>query len=179
LGTPKGFKNLNISLRSTVAPIFEFFMPSKLSNSLRGYDLSGNGLNKVKAEDKSFNKAITEINLDFDNSGRLIQLKSKMPSGVQISNFVFNTMRESKNRWLLERVTKKSIFGPKALISNTNVEYKNFSGFLLPKKVVVETFISNDDVNKGQRVLKDNIVFNISDVKVNTDIARNYFKGDK
>ena len=121
IGVPKEFNNLNMSLRSTVLPIFEFFMPAKLSQSLRGYSLSGNGLNKVRAEDKSLNKGITEMYLDFDNSGRLIQLKSKMRPGTQVSNFVFNTMRQSKNRWLLEKVTKRTLIGPKAIISNTNI----------------------------------------------------------
>ena len=174
------YQQLRASLKAPIYSLLEFIFPGKLVESVNGYDLSIVSNRKVKALDKEMIRSISEIYFDFAQNGQLTQVKSKMPIGTQILTPSFKSLPATKNRWLGHKYVKKSFFGPRTMVSETNIKHQKISGFVFPQEIKIETTLENvDNQDEKQRVQKNAQLIRLMDFKVNSDAAKGHFKRKK
>ena len=159
------FRDLENNLKAKVLPYLELIFPTPLSRFYRGYELSGKG-RKVSAMDKSYRKQIRESYLVFSKEGYLIENKLKSAQGTQIINFTYEQQVNGDKKVLLKKVSRKVIYGPTHLLSNTEVNYIKINGKEFPKKIETKFIFENKKENtNGKRVNTLSEIYHISNIE--------------
>jgi len=166
-GVSEKFNDLNNNLKAKLGPMIELLFPTSLNNFYRGYKQK-NKNNKVVATDTSYQKPIRESYMTFDRSGILSENKIKTPQGTQIVNFSYKNRSSGFKKVLLTKVSRKIIYGPSHLLSNTVISYDEAGEKPIPKEFSTEFIFENKENNtNSNRVNKLLEVFKISNFKYN------------
>jgi len=180
-GLPKGFKELKQNLKSLVVNRIDYIVPQDLTTRLRAYKMKKKAIKKgtlLVGEDPTNQLAVNKIELLFDGDEKLKSYKSYSPLGFQESKFDYSKKSWSKNKWVLEEVNAKTVQGPQFTEIKTEIKYENFVGYGLPTQINIETLqyvvAPGENERKNERSGETEIHF--SDYKINSNLARNYFR---
>lgn len=179
-GLPAGFKEIKAELKSMVKNRLDFVIPQKLSPKVRSYDLKSKKSKRgttIVGVDKTHTRAVNEIRLSFDGGGKLTGFKTMSPMGVNTSEMKMSAKSWSHNKWVVDRLTVKSIQGIQMTEINHDVKYKNVDGFGFPEKVEVSTtrkLVKPQPVKNKREQLKLKTEVQFSKYEVNTGKAQRY-----
>ena len=141
-GLPKGFFEIKNELKNLIKERLDFVIPQKMIPKLRSYSLKRKVIGNevvVTGQDDTQVKAINEIKLTFDKSGKLKKFKTFSPSGNSESIFTMLVKSWSHNRWVLEEVVANSMLGVQKMQIKQKISYTNVDGFGFPERVLVTT----------------------------------------
>lgn len=177
-GLPKGYVELRNELIALIKNRLDFVLPQKLAPKVRSYSLKTiselEGLRKIEGVDKTHQKGINKIEIEFDKKGRLRSFTTKSPMGSQKSIMNMSPKSWSKNKWVVDDITVFSTQGLQTTKMKNEMIYKNYGGYGFPEKVVVTTtqelILQNKKKKKEKRTIRTEILF--SDYKVNKGIAK-------
>lgn len=141
-GLPEGFEEMRSQLATMVRNRMELVIPEPLTNRLRGYNLRTQSIQggiQVIGQDPTHSKMINEIFLNFDNEGRMTRIRTQSPMGTNTSELKMSPKSWSDNKWVLDEIEISSIQGIQRTTVKKEIEYKNVSGFGVPKQVKITT----------------------------------------
>jgi hypothetical protein len=169
MGLPKGFQEVKDDLITLIKGKLEFVIPEKLSEKFRGYKLKIEPITDgklIKAIDDTFTMIIPEIDLVFDNGGRLKYLENKLPTTGSMKSEFFQTPKSwSNNKLVMDKIiltTKQA--GVTATVINL-IEYSTTAGIGFPSKVTVKNIIESITPATKKEKEKKNKVENTSSIK--------------
>lgn len=178
-GLPSGFKEMKQQLRDLIKPRLDFVIPQKLADGLRSYDLSlsKSGTTKiVKATDKTQTRQINEIQIKFEDDGKMIEYKTSSPVGVSTSTFNQAKKNWSHNKWVADVIKVESIQGIQISRVESEITYLNEGGFGLPEKVEITTtheiVAPEKDKKEQKNIVKNKVIYKFSKYSVNSGMAK-------
>lgn len=177
-GLPTGYTELKNELKALIQNRLDFVLPQKLAPKVRSYSLkSTDGSSeslKIEGVDKTHQRGINKIEIEFDKKGKLKSFVTKSPMGSQKSVMSMSPKSWSKNKWVVDNITIFSTQGLQTTKMKNELIYKNYDGFGFPEKVIVTTtqeFILRDKKRKKKkRTIKTEIIF--SDYVINKGVAK-------
>lgn len=181
-GLPQGFKEVKDDLKQLIKGKLDFVVPERFSEKLKGYTVKTEALpdgKLLKAIDETYTLAVPEIDITFENSGRLKLLETKMTPNAVTTEFFHSTKSWSNNKLVLDRVIAKSgVEGNKLTIIN-DVEYANVNGFGLPAKLsvknIAEFMVQASEKEKPKLQKKETTsVIRFSKYEINTGKAQRF-----
>ncbi|EQC47000.1 hypothetical protein M899_0116 [Bacteriovorax sp. BSW11_IV] len=178
-GLPNGFNEIKQQLRNLIKPRLDFVIPQKLLDGVRSYDLSmskSGNVNIVKAEDKTHTRQVNEIQLKFEENGKMIEYKTSSPVGVSTTTFEQSKKNWSHNKWVADKIIVESIQGIQIGKVISSITYLNEGGFGLPEKVEIvtkhEIVAPEKDKKVRKNIAEDKIIYKFSKYMVNTGSAK-------
>lgn len=178
-GLPKGYVELRNELKALIQNRLDYVLPQKLAPKVRSYSLETvsvkNGMQKIIGTDRTHQRGINKIEIDFDREGKLRSFKTRSPMGSQTSNLSMSKKSWSNNKWVVDRITVTSVQGIQVTKMENKLSYKKVDGFGFPSKVTVTTtqelkVASKKKDKENKRIVKSEITF--SNYKINKGIAR-------
>ncbi|MCP4913854.1 MAG: hypothetical protein GY909_12145 [Oligoflexia bacterium] len=182
-GLPKGFHVQRTGLLSLVNDKLTEIIPTKLSKTLRSYELSQSKKGKytiVKAKDRTRLSAVTEMELVFDSESRLKSVSARSPMGSQRVNHIYKAMPWSKNKWVKNKSIANSVTGIQTTKVEKNYYYKSVKGIGLIEKIEVnttQTLNQNTKDGKEQKRSSSDKVY-VKGHRVNEGVAQSYFRNN-
>ena len=183
VGLPKGFKKQEEYLSSLVYPYLDFVNPNPISAKVKGYnlkELKDGDVQKVVAEDKSYQKDVTKIELTFNND-ELVSLNALSSQGTANTDYTYQPSANAKGKLLLRKSSQETILGAIKKSSLTLVDYESVEGFVFPKKIeVTESQVAKASSGSGDsEILNQEFKMNLYDFRVNEGVAVKYIANQK
>jgi len=178
-GLPKGYVELRNELKALIQNRLDYVLPQKLAPKVRSYSLEKvseeNGILKILGTDRTHQRGINKIEIDFDREGKLRSFKTKSPMGSQTSMLSMSKKPWSNNKWVVDRITVTSVQGIQTTKMENKLTYKKFDGFGFPSSVKVTTtqelkVASKKKDKNNKRTVKSEILF--SNYKINKGVAK-------
>jgi len=169
-GIPKGFDDRVEMLRQMVKTRMDFVIPQKLAPQMRGYTFTSKVEQNQKiynGEDKTGKNPQRELQLIFDNKGRLLSVKSMGTMGVNISKLQMNKKKWSKGQWVLdELLSEVTNMNNVTTTINHKFNYLEENGFGLPETIIISTNYKAPGVDAKTKNIES--IYTFSDYQVNT-----------
>jgi len=173
-GIPKGFDDRMEMLRQMIKTRMDFVIPQRLAPQVRGYTFTSKVDQNQKiynGEDKTGKNPQRELQLIFDNKGRLISLKNMGSMGVNISRLQMDKKKWGKGRWVLDELTSEvTNINNVTTTINHKINYLEESGFGLPETIKINTNYKAPGVEAKTKNVEN--LYTFSDYQVNTQRAK-------
>jgi hypothetical protein len=180
LGLPRGFQEVRDDLSTLIKGKLEFIIPERLSSKFQGYTLNkaepvADG-KLIKAIDDTYTLAIPQIDLIFDNSGRLKSVENKMSKPMK-TEFFQSPKAWSNNKIVMDKIVSSSKVGNVTSTITNSIEYTSVAGIGLPSKITVknvtEAVIPATKKDKEKKVKNETgTTIRLSKYEVNTGKAQ-------
>ena len=182
MGFPKGFQEVRDDLTTLIKGKLEFIIPEKFSDKFKDYTLKTEpALNGklIKAIDDSYTLAIPEVELAFDNNGRLKTMTTKAVASFVKTEFFQTPKSWSNNKFVMDKIISVTKEGFTVSTVTNSIEYFSTNGIGLPTKVNVknltEATIPAHEKEKEKKVKNEtNTVINFTKYEINTGKAQRF-----
>jgi hypothetical protein len=141
MGLPKGFQEVRDDLSTLIKGKLEFIIPEKFSEKFKGYTLKAEPVadgKLIKAIDDSYTLAVPEVDLVFDNNGRLKTLQTKTPASSVKTDFFQTPKAWSNNKLVMDKVVSVNKQGIATNTITNSFEYITIGGMGFPSKLTVK-----------------------------------------
>lgn len=141
-GLPKGFDEIKNDLKQLVAGKLEYVLSRPFKTVVEGLSFENyteKGVNYIRAFDPLYAKPFTDILLQFDQNGRLLYMRTNIPSAVTEANFEYNVYPWSNSKFLVTKHTSKSKYGVSESTIAHGIEYLAVNSFGFPSKMTIKT----------------------------------------
>lgn len=182
MGLPNGFVEVRNDLSTLIKGKLEFIIPEKFSEKFKAYTFKSEpmaGGKLIKAIDDTYTLAATEIDLAFDNSGRLKTLETRAATSAVKAEFFQTPKSWSNNKLVMDKIiTVSKQAGIKSTVTNS-VEYISLNGMGFPSKVSIknltEATIPAHGKEKEKKIKNEtNSAVRFSNYEVNTGKAQRF-----
>lgn len=182
LGLPKGFQEVKDDLSTLIKGKLEFIIPEKFSEKFKAYTLKAEPIadgKLIKAIDDSYTLAVPEVELVFDNNGRLKTLQTKAAASSVKTEFFQTPKAWSNNKLVMDKIVSVSKQGIATNTVTNAIEYTTVGGMGFPSKVTVknltEATIPANGKEKEKKVKSEtNTAVRFSKYEVNTGKAQRF-----
>lgn len=182
MGLPKGFQEVRDDLTTLLKGKLEFIIPEKFSERFKAYTLKSEPVadgKLIKAIDDSYTLAVPEVDLVFDNNGRLKTLETKAAASSVKTEFFQTPKSWSNNKLVMDRVVSVNKQGLAVNTITNTIEYVSVNGMGFPSKVSVknltEATIPAHGKEKEKKVKNEtNSAIRFSKYEVNTGKAQRF-----
>jgi len=166
-GLPNGFRQIKNDLKNLIKTRLDFVIPQKMAPKIRAYSLETRQQGSdilLKAIDKTHIKDVSEIHMMFDKTGKLKEFKTLSPEGVKIATMSMGPKSWSHNKWVVDRLSVKSVLGLQTTTTTSDIEYISVAGHGFPKIINLKTTqeITSDKKmgeKTNKRTLNSNLKF--------------------
>lgn len=152
-GFPPGFEEIKNSLELTMVDKLRFFIPLKIFDPIKGYEVSVNRLDsgvQYNLEDKSYLKDITQIQVLFDGANNLTKIDLKGSNIKETNTFTFEDLEGTKHL-ILKNLLVESMGAQGVFAMSYDVSYVSVGKFHFPKTISVTTQLQSLPGDKGQK----------------------------
>lgn len=182
MGLPKGFQEVRDDLSTLIKGKLEFIIPEKFSDKFKGYTLKAEPVadgKLIKAIDDSYTLAVPEVDLVFDNNGRLKTLQTKAAASSVKTEFFQTPKAWSNNKLVMDKVVSVNKQGIATNTITNSIEYLTVAGMGFPSKVTIknltEATIPANGKEKEKKVKNEtNTSIRFSKYEVNTGKASRF-----
>lgn len=182
MGLPKGFQEVRDDLSTLIKGKLEFIIPEKFSDKFKGYTLKAEPVadgKLIKAIDDSYTLAVPEVDLVFDNNGRLKTLQTKAAASSVKTEFFQTPKAWSNNKLVMDKVVSVNKQGIATNTITNSIEYLTVAGMGFPSKVTIknltEATIPANGKEKEKKVKSEtNTSIRFSKYEVNTGKASRF-----
>lgn len=181
MGLPKGFLEVRNDLSALIKGKLEFIIPEKFSDKFKAYTLKVEPVadgKLIKAIDDTYTLAVPEVDLVFDNNGRLRSVETKTATSVR-TEFFQTPKAWSNNKLVMDKVVARTTQGLAINTVTNSIEYLTVAGMGFPSKVTVknltEATIPAHGKEKEKKVKNEtNTAIRFSKYEVNTGKAQRF-----
>lgn len=182
LGLPKGFQEVRDDLSTLLKGKLEFIIPEKFSDKFKGYTFKAEPIadgKLIKAIDDSYTLAVPEVDLVFDNNGRLKTLETKAVASKVKTEFFQSPKAWSNNKLVMDKFVSVTKQGLATNTITNSIEYTTVSGMGFPSKVSIknltEATIPAQGKEKEKKVKNEtNTSIRFTKYEVNTGKAQRF-----
>lgn len=182
MGLPKGFQEVRDDLTALIKGKLELIIPEKFSTKFNGYTLKTQPLadgKLIKAIDDTYTLAIPEVDLVFDNNGKLKILETKSGLTAIKTEFFQAPKSWSNNKLVMEKMITTTKQTGIVSVSTSTIDYLTKAGMGFPSKVTIkntiETVIPARGKEKEKKVKNESSsVLNFTTYEVNTGKAQRF-----
>lgn len=182
MGLPKGFQEVRDDLSTLIKGKLEFIIPEKFSEKFKAYTLKAEPIadgKLIKAIDDSYTLAVPEVELVFDNSGRLKTLQTRAAASSVKTEFFQTPKAWSNNKLVMDKIVSITKHGLATNTVTNSIEYLTVGGMGFPAKVIVknltEATIPANGKEKEKKVKNEtNTAIRFSKYEVNTGKAQRF-----
>ncbi len=182
MGLPKGFEEVRNDLTTLIKGKLEFIIPEKFSEKFKDYTLKSepavNG-KLIKAIDDSYTLAIPEVELAFDNNGRLKTMVTKAAASFVKTEFFQTPKSWSNNKFVMDKIVSVAREGLTVSTITNSIEYFSANGMGFPTKVsvknITEATIPAHGKEKEKKIKNEtNSVISFTKYEINTGKAQRF-----
>jgi len=182
MGLPKGFQEVRDDLSTLIKGKLEFIIPEKFSEKFKAYTLKAEPIadgKLIKAIDDSYTLAVPEVDLVFDNNGRLKTLQTKSAASSVKTEFFQTPKAWSNNKLVMDKVVSINKQGLATNTITNSIEYLTVGGMGFPSKVTIknltEATIPAQGKDKEKKMKSEtNTAIRFSKYEVNTGKASRF-----
>jgi hypothetical protein len=182
MGLPKGFPEVRDDLSNLIKGKLEFIIPEKFSEKFKGYTLKAEPIadgKLIKAIDDTYTMAVPEVDLVFDNSGKLKTTETKATYSNVKTEFYQSPKAWSAGKLVIDKIVTNSKQGPTSTVTSNSIEYVVVNGMGFPVKVTVknisETIIPATKKAKEKKIKNESgTIVRFSKYEVNTGKAKRF-----
>ncbi len=171
-GLPKGFSDIEDSIKLSVKPFLEFVMPEKVAPKFRSYKLSSKIISKntiITGNDETGNKPVLKIEATLDSKLRLQRIATESIQGRAQIDFDYTVKSWSANKWVVDKAVTVNGNESAKTVTTQTISYDHVSGFGFPQKIVLNTKEFLGGKQSGQERRR---IYNFSGYEVNTGKAQ-------
>ncbi len=181
-GLPKSAVQVEQDLRQLITGKLEFIVAKSLGSSLTGLSFEKvviDGKNFVKAFDPNYTRAFNEILMEFDNSGKMIEMRTVVPGNLSINLYEYNVQSWSNNKFLVSKLVSKAKYGATESTITHSLEYQSVNGVGVPAKITIKTQNKTTIPARGkdkEKIINQelNSAIKFSKFELNTGKAKRY-----
>lgn len=151
-GLPKGFSNIEESIKNNMKPFLEFVIAERVAPKFRSYKLTSKKEGKkimIVGDDESGSKPVVKIEATLDNKMRLLKIGTDSIRGKMHIDFDYSVKSWSHNKWSVDKAVTVAGNNITKIVTTQTVAYDQVAGFGMPKKVSVGTKIINSNKQVG------------------------------
>ena len=182
MGLPKGFQEVRNDLMSLIKGKLEFIIPEKFSEKFKGYTLKSEPAvsgKLIKAIDDSYTLAIPEVELAFDDNGRLKTMVTRAAASFVTTEFFQTPKSWSNNKFVMDKIVSVTKQGPSTSTVTNSIEYISANGMGFPSKVSIknstEVIIPAQGKEKAKKVNNEtNSAVEFTKYEINTGKAQRF-----
>lgn len=182
MGMPKGFNEVRSDLADLIKGKLEFIIPEKFSDKFKDYTLKVEPIadgKLIKAIDDTYTMAIPEVDIVFDNSGKLKTIQTKSIYSPVKTEFYQSAKAWSQGKLVMDKIVTTSKQGATSTTSTNTVEYVTVEGKGFPGKVTVksiaETIVPATKKEKEKKVKNESgTIVKFTKYEVNTGKASRF-----
>ena len=141
MGLPKGFQEVRSDLTTLIKGKLEFIIPEKFSEKFKAYTLKSEPAvsgKLIKAIDDSYTLAIPEVELAFDDNGRLKTMVTRAAASFVTTEFFQTPKSWSNNKFVMDKIVSVTKQGPSTSTVTNSIEYISANGMGFPSKVSIK-----------------------------------------
>ncbi len=182
MGMPKGFAEVRSDLSDLIKGKLEFIIPERFSEKFKAYTLKAEPIadgKLIKAIDDTYTMAVPEVDIVFDNAGKLKTIQTKSTYSPVKTEFFQSPKAWSQGKLVMDKIVTTSKQGLTAITTTNTVEYVSIEGKGFPAKVTVknvaETTIPATKKEKEKKVKNESgTIVKFTKYEVNTGKAARF-----
>ena len=182
MGLPKGFQEVRNDLSSLIKGKLEFIIPEKFSEKFKAYTLKSEPAvsgKLIKAIDDSYTLAIPEVELAFDDNGRLKTMVTRAAASFVKTEFFQTPKSWSNNKFVMDKIVSVTKQESTTSTITNSIDYISINGMGFPSKVSIknltEAIIPAQGKEKEKKVKNEtNSVVQFVKYEINTGKAQRF-----